>query len=368
MKIFPVPFSIANEVVKRAQNDNRRLIESPRIGGNDLFYLGTPIQFIDKFQNPLRQRLIEVRELCEANFNNPNINPRTMQRTQGIRVHHKISKGLLLSLLPFLDSYLQQFGNLYHNVNLNTIELGERINNVQDEFIRFKSDLVFIRDASWAKPYFKWFNYPDTQDNFKMVQEFFIPHQSFLNFELDNYVDGIVNSTWELSYTMQVMYTSDNVEAVVSKAIEKLPINNDQIETIREAITKIRIGQSQFRNDLLNSERNNCFVTGISNPDLLIASHIKPWKDSNNQERLDPNNGILLTPTFDKLFDKFLITFNENGNIIWSHNRLDEDTRNRLIQAHPNIAELSIIINNDNQTYIEYHRAVFNQKEEANQA
>lgn len=367
MKIFPVPFSIANEVVKRAKSDNRRLIESPEVGGNDFFYLGTPQHFIDKFQNPLRQKLIEVRTLCEEIFNNPNNIPRTIQRTQGIRVNHKISKDLLLSLLPFLNSYLQQFGNLYHNVNLNTNELSERINNIQDEFVRFTSDLVFIRDANWAKPYFKWFNYPETQDNFKIVQNFFIPQQSFLNFELEDYVEETINTTWELSYTMPVMYTSDNVEAIVSKAIEKLPINNSEVETIREAITKIRIGQSQFRNDLLNSNRNNCFITGISNPDLLIASHIKPWKDSNNKERLDPNNGILLTPTFDKLFDKFLITFNENGNIIWSQNRLDEDTRNRLIQAHPNLAELSIIISEDNQTYIEYHRAVFNQKEAENQ-
>lgn len=367
MKIFPIPFSVANEVVKRAQSDNRRLIDSPLIGGNNFFYLGTPVPFIDKFQNPLRQRLIELRDLCETNFINPNITPRTIQREQGIRVHHKISKDLLLSLLPFLNSYLQQFSNLYHQVNLNAIELGERINNIQDEFVRFKSDLVFIRDANLAKPYFKWFNYPDTQDNFKIVQEFFIPHQSFLNFEVNDYIDGIINTTWELSYTMSVMYTSDNVEAVVYKAIEKLPINNEQIQTIREAITKIRIGQSQFRNDLLNSDRNNCFITGISNPDLLIASHIKPWKDSNNQERLDPNNGILLTPTFDKLFDKFLITFHENGNIIWSNNRIDEDTRNKLIQAYPNIDELSIVINENNQAYIEYHRAIFNQKEEGNQ-
>ncbi|MBL7823004.1 MAG: HNH endonuclease [Saprospiraceae bacterium] len=367
MKIFPVPFGIANEVVKRAQSDNRRLVESPPIGGNNLFYLGTPAQFIDKFRNPLRQRLLEARDLCEAIFNNPNISPRTIQREQGIRVHHKISKDLLLSLLPFLNSYLQQFGDLYHNVNLNTSELGERINNIQYEFVRFKSDLVFIRDANWAKPYFKWFNYPETQDNFKIVHEFFIPHQSFLNFEIDNYIDGIVNTTWELSYTMPVMYTSDNVEAVLSKAIERLPINNEQVETIRDAITKIRIGQSQFRNDLFKSERNNCFITGISNPDLLIASHIKPWKDSSNQERLDPNNGILLTPTFDKLFDKFLITFNENGNIIWSNNRLDEDTRNKLIQAYPKLDEIFILINEHNQTYIEYHRAIFNQKEVANQ-
>ena len=81
---------------------------------------------------------------------------------------------------------------------------------------------------------------------------------------------------------------------------------------------------------------------------------------------VDKPKPAVVNKDFDKLFDKFLITFNENGNIIWSHNRLDEDTRIRLIQAHPNLEELSIIINNENQTYIEYHRAVFNQKEEAN--
>lgn len=366
MKVFPVPFSIANEVVKRVQSDNRRLKESPKKGGNDFFYLGTPNHFIEKFQNPLRQRLIELSEQCEENFNDSNIKPKTLQRTQGIKVHHKIQKELLLSLLPFLDSYLEQFGKLYHNANLETIELSQRIKNIQNEYISFKSDLVFIRDASWGKPYFKWFNYPDTQDNFKIVQEFFIPHQSFLNFEIDNYIDGIINTTWELSYSMPVLYTSDNLEAIVSKAIEKLPMNDSEIETIREAITKIRIGQSQFRNDLLKSDRSNCIMTGISNPDLLIASHIKPWKESNNEERLDSNNGILLTPTFDKLFDKFLITFNENGNVIWSQNRLDEDTRNKLIQAHPNLTDISIEIDNNNENYLEYHRAVFNQKEIGN--
>jgi len=67
-----------------------------------------------------------------------------------------------------------------------------------------------------------------------------------LNFNVNNYTNGELNVTWELSYTMSVMYTSDNVEAVVSKAVEELPINNNDIETIKEAIVKIRVGQSQF--------------------------------------------------------------------------------------------------------------------------
>lgn len=49
----------------------------------------------------------------------------------------------------------------------------------------------------------------------------------------DNYTDGIINTTLELWYTMSVIYTSENVEVVITNVIEKLPINSDEIETIR---------------------------------------------------------------------------------------------------------------------------------------
>lgn len=91
-------------------------------GGNHFFYLGAPVNFIDKFQNPLRQRLIGVRDQCEAVFFNHDITPRSLQRTQGIRVDHKVKKELLLSLIPILKSYPQQYSYLYHNVNLCTNE------------------------------------------------------------------------------------------------------------------------------------------------------------------------------------------------------------------------------------------------------
>jgi hypothetical protein len=367
MKIFQIPFSIANEVVKRSLDDNRRELISPLNGGNNLFYLGTPNQFIEKFENPLRERLIQVQTLCNERFGNQEISPRTLQKGEGILVKHKISKQTLLSLLPFIEPYLIQYSDLYHNPNLNRVEIIRQLNEIESEDVIFFSDLVFIRDNNWAKPYFKWFNYEESLDKFKLVQEFFIPHLAFLNFDYEGYLNNVIEVRWELSYTVTVMYSSDNVEAVVSKAIENLPINPQDKETIREAITKIRIGQSQFRNGLLQTERNSCAFTGISNPKLLIASHVKPWKDSSNIERLDIENGILLTPTFDKLFDKFLITFNEAGTIVWSHNRLDEDTRNKLIQAYPEINNITININDTNILYYNYHREIFNQNENVNQ-
>lgn len=366
MKIFPVPFSIANEAVKRSQNDNRRLIESPKSGGNDFFYLGSSNQFLNKLDLSLRQKLIEVKNSCDELFKNPSNSRRTLQRGQGIKVVHKIKKELLLSLIPFLKSYLQNYGFLYHNANPNIDELAKRVNCIQGDFVEFFSDLIFIRDSNNTKPYFKWFNYPDSKVNFKLVQEFFIPRQSFLNFELENYIDEKIYVTWELSYTMHVMCTSENIEAIISNAIENIPINDSDISTIKEAITKIRIGQSKFRDDLLKSKNNSCLITGISNSSLLIASHIKPWKDSNDHERLDINNGILLTPTFDKLFDKFLITFDADGKVIWSKKRLDKDSIDKIILGHPQLSNLSIPINDKNRTYLEFHRDVFRIKESSN--
>jgi predicted restriction endonuclease len=73
-----------------------------------------------------------------------------------------------------------------------------------------------------------------------------------------------------------------------------------------------------FRKRLLEKYDNTCIITGIATKKLLIASHIKPWAVSNNEERLSEENGLLLSPTYDKLFDYGLITFTNKGNVIVS--------------------------------------------------
>jgi predicted restriction endonuclease len=97
-------------------------------------------------------------------------------------------------------------------------------------------------------------------------------------------------------------------------------LDNTERETVRDAIVKARINQSKFRSDLLRSDRNKCLFTNVTEKKLLIAGHIKPWRESTNIERTDINNGILLTPTFDKLFDRFLISFDGNGALLYSPN------------------------------------------------
>ncbi|HEY6804346.1 MAG TPA: HNH endonuclease [Pyrinomonadaceae bacterium] len=88
-------------------------------------------------------------------------------------------------------------------------------------------------------------------------------------------------------------------------------------ETERDSIVKARIGQGVFRQQLLEIWEG-CAVTDVRLPNVLRASHIKPWRFSTNVERLNPYNGLLLLPQYDQLFDKGLISFSDNGAIIFS--------------------------------------------------
>ena len=83
--------------------------------------------------------------------------------------------------------------------------------------------------------------------------------------------------------------------------------------TEKSALVQSRIGQGLFRNNLLAYWEGRCAVTGLDLKKLLYASHIKPWRDSNNAERLDLYNGLLLGPAYDAAFDKGFITFGADG-------------------------------------------------------
>lgn len=74
-------------------------------------------------------------------------------------------------------------------------------------------------------------------------------------------------------------------------------------ETEREALIVARRGQGLFKQRVMEIE-TRCRITGVTNPIHLRASHCKLWRDSNNEERLDGENGLLLTPTMDHLFDR----------------------------------------------------------------
>ena len=88
-------------------------------------------------------------------------------------------------------------------------------------------------------------------------------------------------------------------------------------DTDREALIVARRGQGLFKQRVMEIE-TQCRITGVTNPIHLRASHSKPWRDSNNDERLNGENGLLLTPTIDHLFDRGFISFEDSGVLIVS--------------------------------------------------
>ena len=88
--------------------------------------------------------------------------------------------------------------------------------------------------------------------------------------------------------------------------------------TEREATVRQRVGQNLFREGLLALWGGRCAITGLDTPELLRASHAKPWADSSDFERLDVFNGLLLAAHWDAAFDSGLITISTSGHVVQS--------------------------------------------------
>jgi len=122
-------------------------------------------------------------------------------------------------------------------------------------------------------------------------------------------------------------------------------------ETERLSVIKSRMGQGIFRYDLIRLW-GKCAVTGLDLIPVLKASHIKPWRLSTNRERLDPYNGLLLTPTLDTLFDAGYISFREDGRIII----LDDLSTMHSAQLYLDETMQLKEVFPDTQGYLSYHR------------
>ena len=93
---------------------------------------------------------------------------------------------------------------------------------------------------------------------------------------------------------------------------------DDQLPaTDRQAIVLARRGQGLFRERVMQLEQA-CRITGVARAEYLRASHCKPWRDATNEERLEGENGLMLTPSMDHLFDRGYIGFEGNGHVIVS--------------------------------------------------
>ena len=147
---------------------------------------------------------------------------------------------------------------------------------------------------------------------------------------------------------------NDGVEMLIREAEEIL---SDRVwtRTERHQLVAARLGQGVFAINVAKVEPV-CRVTGISERRHLIASHIKPWKLSDNAERLSGDNGLMLSPHIDNLFDRGLITFKDSGQLIISKNLSSVVVERWRVEDQKVIRPFS----NGHRKFLEFHRdAVF---------
>lgn len=184
--------------------------------------------------------------------------------------------------------------------------------------------------------------------------------------KLDGEIFAEFSKDWtNLSYQAQVIrariQNKDISEIVDLGDVEEIPIGN-----YREQMMKARVGQYFFRMAVMNSYNNRCCITGLERLDLLVASHIKPWKVSDEHtERTNPSNGLCLNALHDRAFDRGLITLDKDYRVIVSNKlkdaEMDVDTRLWLMGYE----NRQIILPDKFQPgkdFIEYHNDVIFQR------
>lgn len=190
-------------------------------------------------------------------------------------------------------------------------------------FVRFVSEMTFF-DADYYNTY-------DTHGNQRVAIKFFFKRVGA-----------------EIAYELE---KNSLVE-------DPAPGYLKRIITERSALVLSRVGQDAYRKSIINRWEHRCAVTGFSDARILIASHIHPWKSASDEQRLDVNNGILLSPTYDALFDTHLITFDHSGQIVLSGTLEKSECSKIRVSGKERIAKL----NSGNHKYLEYHQQIFYEK------
>ncbi|WP_342625019.1 HNH endonuclease [Pseudomonas alkylphenolica] len=169
---------------------------------------------------------------------------------------------------------------------------------------------------------------------------------------------GGVNQIYMAQLPADAAYFLMEQAEVITK-YEDLLINAGAVsrvnETTREALIRARLGQGTFRAEVMKRWEGKCALTGVRNPNLLVASHIHAWSLANNHARLDADNGLLLATHIDRLFDCGLISFHECGQLIISDSLTAEEQKVFGLTTFTSIDTL----NAGNRLYLAKHRERF---------
>lgn len=155
----------------------------------------------------------------------------------------------------------------------------------------------------------------------------------------------------------RVILKSTHEQSPEAEDIEQI-LSSEEIETTKSQLINARLGQGGFRAQLIELWEGKCAITGLAVSAALRASHIKPWRNADNRERLDPLNGLLLSANVDAIFDRHLISFDDDGRMMVC-STLDRES---LIKMGLTEGK-AIKINDASKLYLSWHRREFEKNE-----
>ncbi|MFR0673122.1 HNH endonuclease [Enterobacterales bacterium AW_CKDN230030176-1A_HGKHYDSX7] len=162
----------------------------------------------------------------------------------------------------------------------------------------------------------------------------------------------VMNLTQQASATIVERIKEVEDQVACDRAEQGILQNTALPPTEREQLVRSRVGQGSFRLKVSNIEKS-CRISGITDDRFLIASHIKPWKECSNFERLDGHNGLMLAPHVDLLFDRGWISFKNNGDVLVADQSSLDVMAAWGFSADVNVGPFSA----EQQKYLEYHRS-----------
>lgn len=181
---------------------------------------------------------------------------------------------------------------------------------------------------------------------YDLIRSLSLPNISFVS------VVRLLSEEYQVRYYLRLFadYGGSQIHPYTSEIIANEQREEEQKSTNTKGGRK---GQALFRARLLE-DCPYCPITSVSDDRLLIASHIKPWQVSDEQERIDPKNGLLLTPTMDRLFDQGFISFSDEKTLLLSP-FLSPKTYEKLALKEGKPVPLLPI--EGRRSYLDYHRA-----------
>jgi len=232
-------------------------------------------------------------------------------------------------------------------------------NEVESEFYQFLTGAGGVNEHSRTN-YMAWLrflsaSYPLNANLSNGDVDDIIANEDVERLNRDKYTTSRDMSNFRSALRKYVVFLNSDFrkqqEDTVLAEIKKVEEDATITETERTAITKARVGQGKFREDLI-SYWHGCSISAFPRYEILIASHIRPWKKANNFQRLDVYNGLLLLPNYDKLFDKGYVSFGDDGKIIYSPYLPESD---RILLGMDDSIHL-LWLDEKHKDYLAYHR------------